>query len=362
MKQYYGQELIRELSVRFGPSGCEDEVREFIREQISGTDAEICQDRSGNLIARVSGRGLDYNAADPQRLMVCAHMDEVGIMAREVTEEGYVKLAPIGMVDPRVLCGRQIRLRDGATLTQEVSAVVASKAIHMQTAEERTRATPINKMYLDIGTVDRADAEKYVSVGDFGVFDSEFRPFGKDGAYLKGKALDSRLGCAALIEVIRDLYNSPADLPFDVYFSFTCRQKVGISGASVAAYTVKPTMAWTVGYTEACDLPGVPAASRAAALGEGCVLSLADENALYDPALIAYARRCAEGNGISCQIKQGTGDRSDGGLLQRSMAGVHTVSLSVPVRNARSASVVAAYSDYEAARELLRAMLRSWEP
>lgn len=362
MKQYYGQELIRELSLRFGPSGCEDEVRDFIRSQISETDAEICRDKAGNLIARVRGRGLDYDPEEPQRLMVCAHMDEVGLMAREITEEGYVKFSPIGMVDPRVLCGRHIRLRDGATLSREVTAVIASKAIHMQSAEERARVTTADKMYMDIGATDRSDAEKYASVGDFGVFDSEFVPFGKDGTYLKGKALDSRLGCAALIEVIRDLYNSPADMPFDVYFAFTCRQKVGLSGASVAAYTVKPTMAWTVGYTDSCDLPGVPAASRAAVVGEGCALSLADENTIYDPALISYARRCAEEQEIPFQIKQGTGDRSDGGLIQRSMAGVRTVSLSVPVRNARSASVVAKYSDFEAVRDLLRAMLRSWEP
>lgn len=361
MKQYYGQELIRELSLCFAPAGCEDEARDLIRGQI-GNAAEITTDKAGNLIARVRGRGLDYKPEEPARLMVCAHMDEVGVMAREITKEGYVKFSPIGTVDPRVLCGRQIRLRDGATLKQEVSAVVASKAIHMQTAEERTRATPIDKMYMDIGTAEKEDAEKYVSVGDFGVFDSEFVPFGKDGAYLKGKALDSRLGCAALIEVIRDLYNSPADMPFDVYFAFTCRQKVGISGASVAAYTVKPGMAWTVGYTSAADLPGVPETARAATLGKGCVLSLADETALYDPALIAYARRCAEGQGIAYQIKQGTGDRTDGGSIQRSMAGVRTVSLSIPVRNERSASVVAAYRDYEATRELLRTMLRSWEP
>ena len=360
-QQYYGVELIRELSMCFGPSGCEDEVRRVIREQI-GDAALVTTDRAGNLIALVRGRGLDYRADEPARLMVCAHMDEVGFMVREITEEGYLKFSAIGAMDPRVLCGRRVRMRDGATLSRELSAVIATKAIHMQTAEERSRVTPVGKMYMDIGTGSAEEAEKYAAIGDCGVFDSDFVTFGKDDACLKGKALDGRLGCAALIEVIRDLYNSPADMPFDVYFVFTCRQEGGISGASVAAYTVKPHMAWTVGATDACDLPGVPEAARTAVLGDGCVLSLADRTALYDPALIAYARRCAEAHDIAYQIKQGTGGASDGGVIQRSMAGVRTVSLSVPVRYPHTASVTARLCDYEALRGLLRVMLRNWEP
>ena len=108
-QQYYGVELIRELSMCFGPSGCEDEVRRVIREQI-GDAALVTTDRAGNLIALVRGRGLDYRADEPARLMVCAHMDEVGFMVREITEEGYLKFSAIGAMDPRVLCGRRVRV------------------------------------------------------------------------------------------------------------------------------------------------------------------------------------------------------------------------------------------------------------
>ena len=360
-QQYYGVELIRELSQCFGPSGCEDEVCRVIREQI-GEAAVVTTDRAGNLVALVRGRGLDYDADNPARLMVCAHMDEVGFMVREITDEGYLKFSCIGSMDPRVLCGRRVRMRDGATLSKEISAVIATKAIHMQTAEERSHTTPTNKMYMDIGTETAQAAEQYAAVGDCGVFDSDFVTFGEDGSFFKGKALDGRLGCAALIEVIRDLHNSPADLPFDVYFAFTCRQEVGISGASVAAYTVQPNMVWMVGATTACDLPDVPESAQTVKLGGGCVLSLADRTAIYDHALMAYARRCAEAQEIPCQIKQGMGDVSDGGILQRSLAGVRTMSLSVPVRYPHTASVTARREDYEAMRNLLRVMLRSWEP
>ena len=137
-QQYYGVELIRELSMCFGPSGCEDEVRRVIREQI-GDAAFVTTDRAGNLIALVRGRGLDYRADEPARLMVCAHMDEVGFMVREITEEGYLKFSAIGAMDPRVLCGRRVRMRDGATLSRELSAVIATKARCTWTSEPGAR-------------------------------------------------------------------------------------------------------------------------------------------------------------------------------------------------------------------------------
>ncbi len=354
-----GIELIKRLSLAFGPSGWEDDVRAVIREEIGKAADSITEDRVGNLIVRVKGRGLDYNASKPARMMIAAHMDEVGFMVKDVTDEGYLKFSPIGGMDPRVLCGRHVMIHtDKGT---EVPAMIATKAIHLQSAEDRAKATPTKKMYFDIGARTKEEGFKAVSVGDCGVFDSDFMTFGKDGAFLKGKALDDRLGCAALIEAIRDLHDSPCDLPFDVYFCFTCNEEIGISGAGVAAFTVEPDMALLV---EACavnDLPGVPGASRVASLGGGCVLTLVDSTALYDQSLTAFLRHTAEDQGVRYQIKQGTGDMSDGGMIQRSMAGVRTAMLSVPVRYTHSAASVTGYADYESARDLLIAALRNWK-
>ena len=235
-----GTELIRELSLAFGPSGCEDAVRELIMEQIQG-DCHTCTvDKAGNLIAVVRGRGLDYDPDRPRRIMLAAHMDEVGFMIREITEEGYLKFGTVGGIDPRVLCGRHVQIGDEK---RRIHGVIASKAIHLQTAEERSKATPVDKMYIDIGAGSREDAKKQVSVGDYATFDSDFVIFGKDGCMMKGKALDDRAGCAVLIEVMRDLYRTPCDMPFDVCSAFTCCEEVGISGANVAAFGIKPDIA-----------------------------------------------------------------------------------------------------------------------
>ena len=355
-----GIELIKRLSLAMGPSGCEDEVRDVIREEIGDAADSVTEDRVGNLIVKVRGRGMDYNADKPARLLVAAHMDEVGFMVKDVTDEGYIRFSPIGGMDPRVLCGRHVTIR--TEKGKDIPAMIATKAIHLQSAEERAKATPTDKMYLDIGTRTKEEGFKTVSVGDYGVFDSDFVTFGKDNGRIKGKALDDRLGCAALIETIRSLHDLPCDLPFDVYFAFTCNQLItGISCAGVAAFTVEPDMALMVEATAVNDLPGMPAASRVASLGGGCVLSLCDSAAIYDPALTAMLTRTAAEAGIPTQIKQSLGDVTDGGFVQRSMAGVKTALLSVPVRYAHTAASVAMLSDYEAARDLMIAALRKWK-
>ena len=154
--KYEGLDLIRELSLAFGPSGCEDAVRDLIIEQIKGDCDSYTVDKAGNLIAVIHGRGLDYNAAAPRRLMLSAHMDEVGFMITEITKEGYLKFGTVGGLDPRVLCGRHVLVGEGK---RRLHGVIASKAIHLQSAEERTKATPVSKMYIDVGAKDADEAK-----------------------------------------------------------------------------------------------------------------------------------------------------------------------------------------------------------
>ena len=129
--KYAGINLIRELSLAFGPSGCEDAVRALIEEQIKGDCDSYTQDKVGNLIAVIRGRGVDYDAKNPRRVMLASHMDEVGFMIREITEEGYLKFGVVGGMDPRVLCGRHVLVGE----QRKLHGVIASKAIHLQTPE-----------------------------------------------------------------------------------------------------------------------------------------------------------------------------------------------------------------------------------
>ena len=353
--KYAGLNLIRALSVAFGPSGCEDAVRDVIMEQIQGDCDAYTEDKAGNLIAVIRGRGLDYNPENPRRIMLSAHMDEVGFMIREITEEGYLKFGVIGGMDPRVLCGRHVIVGD----KRKLHGVIASKAIHLQTPEERSKATPVRSMYIDIGAKDREDAKKYVSVGDYAVFDSDFEIFGKDGCMMKGKALDDRAGCAMLIETMRNLHREPCNLPFDVCFAFTCCEEVGISGANVAAFGIKPDTAIVLEATAVNDLPGA-GRNAVSKQGEGGTLTLCDRGTIYDMGFIDFARRTAEQKELKCQIKQAMTGGTDAAHIQRSMTGVRVLGLSLPTRYIHSASNVARYEDFEQVRDLVVAMLREW--
>lgn len=355
--KYAGINLIRELSLCFGPSGCEDAVRALIEEQIKGDCDNYTVDKVGNLIAVIRGRGLDYNKKNPRKLMLSAHMDEVGFMITAITEEGYLKFGTVGGIDPRVMCGRHVQVGDDK---RRVHGVIASKAIHLQTPEERAKTTPVKNMYIDIGAKDAEDAKKYVSVGDCAVFDSDFVTFGKDGARMKGKALDDRAGCAMLIEIMRDLHRSPCNMPFDVYFAFTTCEEVGISGANVAAFEVAPETAIILEATAVNDLPGA-GRSFVSKQGEGGTLSLCDRGTIYDMGFIDYARQTAEENGLKVQLKQAFTGGTDAAHIQRSLSGVRVLGLSLPTRYIHSASNVALYEDFEQTYRLVVAMIRNWK-
>ena len=354
--KFAGLNLIRELSLAFGPSGCEDAVRDIIIEQIKGDCDAYTVDKAGNLIAVIRGRGLDYNRENPRRIMLSAHMDEVGFMIRDITEEGYLKFGLVGGMDPRVLCGRHVIVGD----KQKLHGVIASKAIHLQSAEERTKATPVKSMYIDIGAKDREEAKKHVSVGDYATFDSDFVTFGKDGCMMKGKALDDRAGCALLIEIMRNLHREPCNLPFDVCFAFTCCEEVGISGANVAAFGIKPDTAIILEATAVNDLPGA-GRNAVSKQGEGGTLTLADRGTIYDMGFIDFARQTAEQKGLKCQIKQTVTGGTDAAHIQRALTGVRVLGLSLPTRYIHSASNVARFEDFEQTRDLVVAMLRNWK-
>ncbi|MBQ8410018.1 MAG: hypothetical protein IJY39_14255 [Clostridia bacterium] len=342
MRKYYGTELVGKLSELFGPSGCEGNVAEFIISQIDDCCDAYCTDRAGNVIAKICGGGLYYNADEPRRVMICAHMDEVGVMVSDFTEEGYVKFAPIGSVDPRVLCGRGMILGDE---NKKIDGIVASKAIHLQSAEERKHATPVSKMNIDIGAENEAEARAVLDIGDVGVFRSEFATFGKDGKYMKGKALEGRLPCAAMIEIMRELKEKRSELACDLYFAFTCCEEIWFSATKVAAQSIRPHVAVVLDSVEAADAgAGEPACS--VKLGEGVAISFADTGAIYDRQLTELAIGEAERGHVKYQIKRTATGKTGAVNIQRSCEGVKVVSVAAPVRYMHSASCVCDSEDY----------------
>lgn len=349
-KQPANVELIRRLSLAFGPSGSEETVRQTIAQEIADLPCTAHTDRMGNLIARMTfGEGEDR-----PRLMVSAHMDEVGFMVTEALDDGYLRVDSVGGIDPSVIAGRKVTLmgREGA-----LRGVLCSKAIHHKSAEERKKTVPIEKLYVDIGAVEREEAERLAPVGTFGTFDSEFYWFGRGERMAKGKALDDRMGCAALIEVMRTLAADPPGVNLEVYFCFTVREEIGLSGAKVAAHTIAPDFALVLETTAVGDIAETKDAQRVASVRGGGAVSLMDRSTVYDRAFVDFLMKTAEDEGIAAQIKKYVSGGNDAGHIHKTGTGVRTAALSVPTRYLHSPACVASLDDYEAVRDLTMAVI-----
>ena len=357
MIKYNDIELLRHLCLAFGPTGCEDGVAELIKLQLDGEYDMLKTDKMGNLIVKVCGGGEGYAPDEPKKIMISAHMDEVGFMITEIGEDGYIKFSNLGGIDPRVMCGRNVQLGDE---NNRIKGVIASKAIHLQSPDERKTATPVKKMYIDIGAENREEAEKYLKLGDFGTFDSDFVLFGSGDSMMKCKAIDDRLGCAVMIETLRRLKEEDVKLPFDLYFCFTVREEIGLSGAETAANAIMPDFSIVLESTTAADLADVAENSKVAKLGEGGTISLADRATIYDREFVDFAMAVAKNRGIKAQIKKAVAGGNDAGHIHKSGRGVRALAISAPTRYIHSPSCVASVDDYRSIRELVWAILSDW--
>ncbi len=345
-----GIELLKKLSECFGPSSCEGEVEAAIREELAGLPVALHTDRMGNLTAHLPG------PAGVPRIMLSAHMDEVGFMITEIDDDGYLRFDNLGGYDSRVICGRGVLLGDEK---KRVPGVIAAKGIHLQSADERKKAPTNENFYIDIGAKDRAEAEAVLALGDFGVFDTAFAVFGAENAFMHGKALDDRLGCALLIEVLRLVADK--HLPLDLWFCFTVREELGRSGARVTAERIKPDAAIVLECTAMADLPEVAASKRVAKMGEGGVISLLDRSTIYDRALCDFALETAKSNAIPVQIKRYVSGGNDAAHIQKSGIGVRCLALSAPTRYLHAPVSVGSIKDYMSMQSLVVAMLCDWK-
>ena len=346
--------LIEKLCQSFGPSGCEGDVARVIKEGISDITDEIKLDRMGNLIARM--RFGDLNSQNRERVMVSAHMDEVGFMINEIKSDGYLGFDTVGGISDSVLAGRRVTVR---TQGGDLLGVIASKAIHHKDKKERKKALSPEKLYIDIGAKSKEEAEELVRIGDFAVFDSEFYTFGE--GLVKAKALDDRMGCATMIEAMRALKQKPIDSDTDVYFCFTVREEIGLSGAQTAAYGIRPDVAVVLETTAIADILDVVPSGRVADVGEGVVISVMDRSTVYDKKLVNAAIQTAKENGIKAQLKRYVSGGNDAGHIHKTADGARTLALSVPTRYLHSPACVASLSDHETQRDLLVALLRGGE-
>lgn len=331
-------EKLKELCILNGASGDEKNVRDYIIKCIDG-NVEYHTDNLGNLIVFKRGRKTPKN-----KIMLAAHMDEVGLIATSVRSDGTVTVDEVGGVSPSVVIGRQVNVgKDG------LSGVVGSRAVHKLSADERKKAPEMSGLYVDFGAADREEALKYISPGDYIYFSSEYMEYGE--GYVRCKAIDDRYGCCALIEMI----NSEPE--YDAYYVFTVQEELGCRGAKTAAFAVKPDIAVVMETTTASDIPGVSGNKRVCELGKGAVVSYMDRSTMYDRELYKIAFEAAAEKGIPCQTKTLIAGGNDSGAIHVSGSGVRTIAVSAPCRYLHSPSCVVKKSDLEACYKMAQELL-----
>lgn len=333
--------MLKEMCRINGVSGREKEIREYIIEQLPA-DAAYRVDALGNLIVEKKGAARPKN-----RVMLAAHMDEVGFIVTYITEDGYLKFSTVGGIDERVIFGRAVTVG-----RHEVPGVIGAKALHQCRDEELKKVPEVADMFIDIGASSREEAETAVSVGDMVTFRSECIEFG-DG-FIKGKAIDDRAGCLVLLHILEKA------LPYDATFVFTVQEEIGTRGAAAAAFSVAPDYAIVIESTTAADLPDVPDHRKVCRLGEGVAVSFMDRSTIYAPELYERAFALAKENHIPCQPKTVVAGGNDAGAIHKARGGARVLTLSSPCRYIHSPSCVIKQSDLKSAEDLAFVLLRDF--
>ena len=328
--------LLHDLCEINGTSGSEDKVREYILDKISGK-CSCTVTPLGCIIAEYKGKPAK------NRLMISAHMDEVGLIITDINEDGTLALDCVGGVSADAVAGRQITLETGMT------GCIGTKAVHNLSKDEKETPVSFSSLYIDIGAKDMEEAEKYVSRGDNAYFTCGYHV--SENGYVRSKAIDDRAGCAIMIAMILE------DIPeYDCVFTFVTQEEIGLRGARTAAFIAEPDMAIVLEATTAADIPLSSGADRCCILGNGPVVSYMDRSTLYDRELFALSRQCAEENGLPWQTKTVVAGGNDSGAIHISRGGVRTIAISVPCRYLHTPSCTAKLDDLHAAAELAAKM------
>ncbi len=333
-------DLLAELSNASAVSGNEREVRKIIRREIEAIADSFNVDMLGSVIAVKKAK-----TADPVRILIAAHMDEVGFMLTDEEDPGIFRFMPVGRIDPRALAGKAVLVGP-----DHIPGVIGACPIHLTTPEERRRTLKISELRIDIGA-----ENKSVKPGAFACFATRFSEWGPS---LCGKALDNRMGVCSLIRIFKDC---PENV--ELTAAFTVQEEVGLRGAQVIAWDCRPDAVITINSMAAGDLPkwnGEENTICRSRLGEGPAIQTLDGITLSDPRLISYFRGLSETYGISCQTGQAMDGGRDATALHLTQEGIPVLTFSIPGRYPRTAASVARRSDWEAHLQLLYAALANF--
>jgi putative aminopeptidase FrvX len=299
---------------------------------VKGKVDELKVDALGNLIALRKGKG-------GKKVMLAAHMDEIGIVVNYVDEKGFLRFSALGGVFPHTLLGNRVEFENGVV-----------GVIGVEKLESPDKVPTFDKLYIDVGAESREDCP--VKVGDIGVFS---RPLIAQGQRLIAKAFDDRIGCAVLVKLLEEI----GDCEHDLYIVFTVQEELGLRGAVTSAYGIAPDVGIAVDVTRTGDTPEAP--KMAVALGKGPAVKVKDARMISHPGVRQALIRAAEQNGIPYQLEVLEGGTTDAAAIQLTREGIPTGVISIPCRYIHTPSEMVDLRDVENAVRLLLAYLSSKE-
>jgi endoglucanase len=335
--------LLEKLTNTVGVSGDEGAVRKIVLDEISPYADEVKVDALGNVLVTKKG-----SKPGCLKVMIAAHMDEIGFMITSDDSKGIFRFAAVGGIDPRQLAGKPVWVGK-----DKVSGVIGAKPIHLTTASERNNTISIDTLRIDVGS---KSASK-VHVGDRATFATTYL---RSGPSIRAKALDDRLGVINLIEILK---NSPANI--DLLAAFTVQEEVGLRGARVAAFALDPDLALVLDCTPAYDFPAREGEENTlynTRLDHGPALYVADRATISDPRLIRHFIDTAETQEIPYQIRQAGGGGTDAGVIHKQRAGIPSLSISVPGRYLHTAASIVRINDWQNTLNLVQTALLDLKP
>jgi putative aminopeptidase FrvX len=338
-------ENLEKLSNACGVAGREDEIKSLMTRFMRPYADEIKEDKLGNIIALKEGK------KNAPKLMLAAHMDEIGLLVKSISKEGFLQFVKMGGIDDRVLLAQKVMVCTGKEL---LNGIIGSKPPHIQKEDERKRVLAYDELFIDIGAQSQEEARKMgVKIGDPVEFDIKFARIGKE--VVIGKAFDDRAGCAVMIEMMKRLEKADCT----VYAVGTVQEEVGCRGAMTSAFGIYPDLGIALDVTVSGDTPGIKEGEAPVKLGKGPSLGIADGGLITHPKVLRLLIETAEENGIPYQLEAALGGTTDASRISLAREGVPSGPLSIPTRYIHSPTSLISLTDAENVVRLLSAAIRN---
>ncbi len=326
-------ENLERLSNANGVAGRETEVRELLIGMLKPYADQVIVDKLENVIAIKKGK------SNAPKVMLAAHMDEVGLMVKNITKDGFLQFAKMGAIDDRLLLGLRVNV-----LTEKgaLPAVVGSKPPHIQKEDERKKIVAFDEMFLDVGAENRENAKAMgIKVGDPVAFDVKYTKLGKEA--VMGKAFDNRAGCAAMVETLKRLSDSECT----IYAVGTVQEEIGLRGAGTAAFAVDPDVALALDVTFTGDTPGIREVDTTVKMGKGPALTVTDSGLVTHPKLLRLLMDVASENGIDFQLETGLPGTTDAARMSLTRQGIPSGAICIPTRYIHSPVGIVSLKDID---------------